>query len=178
MIPYILGVDPGYISGWALVDPTGKPLAWGQTGTRSRRTTGHDVYHVMYEECQQRPLVLAVEGQFLKDAAGRGGADRAKALGTLKTARMRGMWECMAEQDDVELFAEDGVQANVWRSATWGGRWTHEQAKVHAVEMALHTWGIRILKTHHHTAEALWIASYAHGELAAQRRQGTLEAYR
>lgn len=166
-IPYSLGVDPGTISGWGLVDPAGQPVARGQTGTRNHGTTVEDIRAVIEEHCAHRPLCVAVEGQFLRNAAGRGGADRAKAISTLATARIAGWWEGAAVALGATLFCDGGISPNTWRAAVWGGRWTSEQAKVHAVRMAAFAWDIQILKTHHHTAEALWIASYAHGELVA-----------
>ena len=34
---YVLGVEPGHISGWCLFDgPKGLPLDWGMTGKRGR----------------------------------------------------------------------------------------------------------------------------------------------
>jgi hypothetical protein len=63
------------------------------------------------------------------------------------------------------------VQPQIWRAAVWGGRWRTEQAKRHALVMAERCWGIRILKTHHHTAEAIWIGLYALGELRAREQQ-------
>lgn len=175
MTPYVLGVDPGHVSGWCLFGgPKGVPLDWGQTGAKGRRTTGVDVWAVLTEKCRDRPLCVAVEGQFVLDGGGKGGWNHGKTLSTLKTAHIAGVWEGVSEALGASLYAEGGIQPTSWRSAVWGGRWSTEQAKAHAVKMALHTWGIRILKTHHHTAEALWIASYAHGELAAQQRHVSL----
>ncbi len=169
---YVLGVDPGHVSGWALLDPSGKPIEWGQTGKPGQRTTGNDIAGVVYDQCTPRPLVLAIEGQFVLAGGGKGERFHGQTLSTLKTARIRGMWEAIVESDqDTSLFSEDGIQPATWRSAVWGGRWTSAQAKHHSVEMAAHTWGIRMLKTHHHTAEAIWIARYAWGEMR-QRKLG------
>jgi len=174
---YILGVDPGVVSGYALLSPAGKPIAWGQTGTGSRRGAPVDITAAL-SECRavMRPVsafdvVLAVEGQFVPSKAGQGQSDRHKAVAILKTSQSAGMWIGIAGAKGAALFDPDGIQPSVWRAAVWGGRWTTAQAKRHAVEMAAHTWGIRVLRTHHHTAEAMWIASYAWGELRAKARQ-------
>jgi Holliday junction resolvasome RuvABC endonuclease subunit len=161
---YIIGVDPGYISGWAVLDNTGKPVDWGQLGTRKKRITGKQIADLIYDRIHEyRPLQVIAEGQFLPQLAGAGQRDRHKAVATLKTARIRGAWELMCESDDIELHAESGVLANKWRGAVWGGRWTTEAAKKNAVKMAFYTWGIRIKDSHHHVAEAMWIGSYGFG---------------
>ena len=53
------------------------------------------------------------------------------------------------------------IHPATWRAGVWGGRWTNEQAKKHAVEMATAVHGVRVPQSHHHTAEAMWIAAYA-----------------
>lgn len=170
---YVLGVDPGVISGWGLLGTDGRPITWGQTGKPGRRTTGVDVERVLQEcfaECDPADLVLAVEGQFVLAGGGKGGASHGQTLSTLVTARIRGMWEGAAEAAGLELFAEDGIQPTTWRSAVWGGRWTTEAAKRNAVEMAAHVWGIRLKKGHHHVGEGLWIAKYASDVLRMRER--------
>jgi Holliday junction resolvasome RuvABC endonuclease subunit len=181
---YVLGVDPGYISGWAIVGlgtprlrlAPGDPIEWGQTGKKGQRTTGSEIADVIENRLSSyRPLVLAMEGQYVLDGGGKGDANHAKTLSTFKTARIRGMWEAVAEIADVDLFAEDGIQATTWRNAVWGrGRWTTEQSKKHAVAMALAAWGVSVLKTHHHEAEAMWIATYAQRELQIREQQRSL----
>lgn len=173
---YVLGVDPGYISGWAFLDLGGTPIDWGQTGKKGKRTTGPEIVDIMENRLGQfRPLVLAIEGQFVLDGGGKGGANHGKTLSTFGTTRIRGMWEAVAEICEVELFAEEGIQATTWRNAVWGkGLWTTEQSKKHAVAMALAAWGVSVLKTHHHEAEAMWIAVYAQRELKIREQQRSL----
>jgi len=168
---YVLGVDPGVTSGWCLFGD-GKPLEWGQTGKPGQRTTGKDVDGVLnaiVDNLSRTNLyelvTLAIEGQFIPDAAGKGDRQRHMANSALVTARMAGIWIGICQAHGLEVLNMDGIAPVAWRSAVWGGRWTTEQAKRHSVEMAASVWGVRILKTHHHTAEAMWIASYAWTEL-------------
>jgi hypothetical protein len=163
---YILGVDPGVVSGWCLFGD-GKPLLWGQTGKPGRHTTGEDVWDVfaqietLDDGCHQAGITLAIEGQYLPDAAGKGQKHRMQAVSTLTLCQMAGIWMGISQVHGAEMLSGGPIAPVTWRSAVWGGRWTTEQAKRHAVEMAAATWGIRILKSHHHEAEAMWIASYA-----------------
>lgn len=163
---YVLGVDPGVTSGWCLFGD-GKPIEWGQTGKPKHRTTGANVYGVVNQILGgiRQPTIVAIEGQFLPDAAGKGQRHRMQAVSTLITSRMAGIWMGVCQAHGLEVFNADGIAPVTWRSAVWGGRWTTEQAKRHSVEMAASAWGIRVLKSHHHTAEAMWIASYAWTEL-------------
>ena len=163
---YVLGVDPGVVSGWCLFGD-GKPLQWGQTGKPGTRTTGADVADALKlcRSITDAPLMLAIEGQFIPNTAGKGGAERHMANSALVTARMAGIWIGVCQAQGLKTFNADGIAPTTWRSKAWGGRYTSEQAKRHSVEMAASAWGIRVLKTHHHTAEAMWIASYAWTEL-------------
>lgn len=180
---YVLGVDPGVISGWALVGGRpARPIVWGQVGARGRRMTGAEVHDVL-QQCgaeipaDQWPPVLAIEGQFIPPDGGAGGRHRAHAASSLLTARCAGVWIGLAERYGLPAYQHKGEPAippQTWRAGVWGGRWTTEAAKRHAVELAAQLWGIRILKTHHHTAEAAWIGLYALEELRAQASQQQL----
>jgi hypothetical protein len=184
---FVLGVDPGVVSGWALVgERPGKPLLWGQAGcvyqrNRQRvveRCTGTEVEMVLrrcYEEIgDEGALSVAVEGQFIPPAAGKGGEQRSHAVSSLLTARHAGIWIGVAQAHGLDVFEhqdEPAIPPNVWRAAVWGGRWRTEQAKRHAVELTRLSWGIDIPRTQHHTAEAIWIGLYAIGELRARAMQ-------
>lgn len=182
MTHFVLGVDPAAISGYALLDPSGTPIMWGQCGKKGRknRCTGRDIQDVLIEVMQYTPLImvtLAVEGQFLKDSAGRKGKDRAKAVSTLITARHAGMWIGLCQASGMRVYhhkGEPAIDSQVWRAAVWGGRWTTAQAKVYAVKMANHTWGCEILKSHDHEAEAIWIGKYVSDILRIEDRQKKL----
>jgi Holliday junction resolvasome RuvABC endonuclease subunit len=176
----ILGVDPGVVSGWALIggNPP-RPLDWGHAGKAGKkgyRGTGQHVKDVL-ERCGELcvgvwPPMLAIEGQFVANKAQKGGKDRAKAVRTLITARHAGIWIGVCQEHGLpvyEINGEPGIQPVTWRSAVWGGQWTTEQAKIHAVETVKNLWGIRILKTYHHTAEAIWIGMYAATELRVSK---------
>ena len=118
--------------------------------------------------------MLAIEGQFIPPAAGKKGKDRMKAVATIKTARQAGIWIGMAQRYGLPLYLHKGEPAIppvTWRAAVWGGRYTEAEAKEHAVAVTARVWGVRILKTHHHTAEALWIAKYGQLELEILHRQ-------
>lgn len=163
LIPWVLGVDPGNPSGWALLSPLGILVKWGALGGPRKHVDGEGVAECL-QECERlttgnlRPL-LAIEGQFVLDGGGKGEKNHCKSLSTLKTAKVAGIWIGVAQFLGWQVM--DDIQPSTWRSAVWGGRWTTEQAKRHAVEMCLLAWGVRILSTHHHTAEAAWIAEYA-----------------
>jgi hypothetical protein len=179
---WVLGVDPGAISGWALVNPDGFPQCFGQTGAKGRAMTGLDVFDVL-EECGPEvgfgdwPPVLAVEGQFLKRAVNEGGRDRFLGVSTLETSRYRGAWLGVCARYALPVFKHKGKQAipsNVWRASQWGGTWSTEAAKVHAVNQAEQRFGVTLPITHHHTAEAIFIARHAQHELGSRAAQLTL----
>lgn len=168
--PWTLGVDPGSVSGWALYSPSCRPELWGKTGRPGHPTTGADVYNVL-ERCGEHmprgdwPPVLGVESQFIPRAAGKGQGARHKAVSVLKTAACTGRWCGVCERYGLHLveYAGDvGIPVNVWRHAQWGrSRMSEDEAKQLAVQLAERIWGIRIMITHHHTAEAMFIAAFA-----------------
>lgn len=179
---WVLGVDPGAVSGWALINPSGVPQCRGIVGAPGRKMTGAGVFDVL-EECGPMvgrgdwPPVLAVEGQFLKRHTGEKGKDRMLGVSTLETARYRGAWIGVCERYGLPVFEHKGKQwipANVWRASQWGGTWSTERAKIHAVNQAEQRWGIRVPITHHHTAEAIFIALHAQHELVSRAAQLSL----
>lgn len=186
---YVLGVDPGVISGWAFVGSNG-PILWGQCGKKGAGCTGADV-RIVLNECHTERFVLAIEGQFLPDESGKSivkgrgkesAKDRHKAVSSLKTALYAGMWIGICQEHGIDVFKHEDKRGRreltippvTWRSKVWGGRWTNEQAKKHAVEMANAVWNITVLKTHHHEAEAMWIAEYALRELRQKQLQAAM----
>lgn len=187
---WVLGVDPGTISGWGLVDHRGNPIASGQTGRKGSKgkptqpTTGADIRRVI-EQCADEMaergvvdnLIMAVEGQFLKDAAGRKDKDRYLAVGTFETRLIAGKWIGAAEYAGLEVYHHKGhptIMSQVWRMGVWGCRPPADKVKAYAVKLTLQAWGLRFPQTQHHTAEALWIAKYVSDLLRFKNRQADL----
>lgn len=167
---YALGIDPGSVSGYALVSlptPTGKPqlVAHGE----ARRVP----YSATLDDLQARVGVMeqvhaCVEHQFLPSDAGKGAAHRAHAVDALACAASRGSW--------VEACSRRGwpvstVLPQVWRSDMLSPYWRptsrSEECKDLAVRAFTGLFGIRLAKSHHHVAEAALIACWV-GEVARQ----------
>lgn len=179
---YVLGIDPGVISGYALLGLDGIPLVWGQTGAAKRRGTGDDAMMAI-ANCADTigapasQITLAIEGQFILQGGGKGGDKWGSSLATLKTARHAGIWIGVAQSLGMPVFEHNGepsIQPQTWRGRVWGGRWSTDEAKAEAIRRAETAWGIVVQAGRHHTAEAMWIAKYVQTVTAAQRRQPEL----
>lgn len=180
---YVLGVDPGAISGWALLagglDHKLSLLGYGHTGQRPDHLTDGRQIRVVLTEAGKLlkgswPPTLAVEELFLPDAPHHG-KQRAMAVSTLKTQLVAGRWVGIAEAYGCPIYEHTkgtaGIPPAVWRGAEWGrSRWRTDQAKKYAVEAVKLIWGIDIPETHHHTAEAVFIGSYCATQIRNKKR--------
>ena len=86
---YILGIDPGVVTGLGLLKITGnsaEAVCHSSKGTRTKPCNGLDAWEVLLSThaLVGSACVLAVEGQFLPTYAGAGQAKRAHALGALR----------------------------------------------------------------------------------------------
>jgi hypothetical protein len=190
---YVLGVDPGAVSGWALVRiGDGKPrvIVRGETGRRYqsggkrlRDPSGGQVARwlisdaiavVPHEYLAHEVVWFACEGQFIPDQGGKGQCRRAHAVDALTTAQHAGGWLYTAQAAGLEVYQygdSNFIPPNVWRLGQWGkGIWRSEQAKKHAVKMAKLVFGVELLQRQHHTAEAMFIAAYAGTEILYRMR--------
>lgn len=180
---HVLGIDPGAISGWALVVKEGhcraRVLAHGRTGRRTKpgmiQSDGMAAYRVLREIGpvvgeQHWPPWLAIEGQFIPREGGVHDKQRSHAIDALETARHAGGWLYVAQRYGLPVYRHKGqptIPPGVWRRGIYGRAAPRraEQAKRVAIEVAARVYETKILRTHHHTAEAILIAAYAADEL-------------
>lgn len=179
---YVIGLDPGSISGWALVaaDLAGRIqiLAHGHTGKPGEPTQGGAVRTVLARIGTDYPNIwpptVVSERLFIPDAPHHG-KQRGAAVGVFGSQIHLGRWLGVAEAFGCPVYVhhdkKEGVPPSIWRKAQWGrAQWTTPAAKEHAVRAARTVWGLELPKAHHHAAEACFIGAFGATEIRQQRR--------
>lgn len=173
----VIGVDPGANSGYGLlrVESLAKPdvLAYGHVRGDDGKAIGL-VLSTMVTEAKAAgldDLVMVCEQQFVKDARSMDKKVRiGQQRGALSVATSKGRWMGLAEERGITTGAE--AHPTTWREAMLGSGWgrkPRKQCKDQALAVALSLWGVKLLKTHDHTAEALLIGAYHAKELFLER---------
>lgn len=159
---YLLSVDPGKISGWAIFKLPHLLIAYGQLKMdKSEPWVEFWDYHCHYDGDWR----IICESQFIPNIPFSVSKSQklelfSKQQKALKIANSAGMWEGMAQYLGWEIM--DQVHPNTWRSAIFGKRkMTVDQAKKMSVELVNHTYELALKKYQHHTAEGICIGMYA-----------------
>ncbi len=176
---WVLGIDPGAVSGWGLLRADGLGLPALALHGCVKGYGGEIEPVVSNAQCEAQQtdrLVLACEAQFVKDSRS---MDTGKRMGqqraALSVAAVRGKWLGIAEASGAFASAFE-VHPTTWREAMLGRGWGSRprvQCKTQALAVVAGLWGLRLAKSHDHTAEALLIAAYAAKEILLKEAQWT-----
>lgn len=175
----VLGVDPGSVSGWALLEawPGGSAvIKYGSV--RTDHGLGASQVIAQWAHVVDTRPTLAIEGQFVPRQGGKGGKERAQAVDALKTAMHAGGWLYLAESMRWDIYrhskAQIGIPPQTWRTAIYGScrGWSSEKFKAHAIWAAKAVHGVELPATKHHVAEAIHIAQYAANGILSMRPVG------
>lgn len=158
---FVLGVDPGRMSGAGLLEVYGKQITlmgmWS-FGTAKQPCTGTDIWDLMLQAytLTQGQCIVGIEDQFLPGSAGVGGQRRAHGVSALITSNHAGQWRGMAHIMGWRVWAEQ-LKPNSWRQGIYGGHRIQrgEIYKEWAMAKVLEVFG-QSAKTHH-AAEAVLI---------------------
>ena len=161
---YVLGIDPGRVSGYALVE---LPDAG-----RARVIRLGSAKHLPYRDvCAELAVLvdpgarrhMAIEGQFVASRAEQSKAQTAKDQDALLTASAAGSWREAGTAQGWEVLPP--IMPSTWRSKAlspwWKPTMTGDECKALALRAALGIYGVDIRPQDHHIAEALLIAGYA-----------------
>jgi len=165
---FVLGVDPGVISGWALFSPEGHFLEAGQIRPSKKTSQGEAILTLLARLKSTtgsfRPITAGIEGQFLPGDAGAGQKSRHKAVSSLQTAISAGRWIGLCEANAVDIYQNgksNTIPVNIWRRAIYGNNiMTKDQYKKYAITVATRLYQIHLKSNEHHMAEAIHIANY------------------
>jgi len=160
---YALGVDPGTPSAYALVEleQRGRPRIVRHGEVR------HLPYRAVLEELSAllpvlEPVHCAVEDQWLPSDAGRGEAHRAHACATIPLSQSAGGWReaCLSLGWPCQLVKPDAWRAGVYGNGVrWRGQKSDDLKRL-AVATCAGLYGVRVIPSHHHVAEAVLIAGW------------------
>ena len=158
---YLLAVDPGKISGWAVFKMPNLLFAWGQI--KPEKNVQWSQLWQKFQDIDGRWLIIC-EGQFIPDVPY--AASRAKKLElfgkqqkSLKIASSAGSWEGVARYLGWEVLPR--IHPLKWRRGIFGPqKCTANQAKKLAVEIVNKAHELELKSREHHVAEAICIGDY------------------
>lgn len=163
---YLLAVDPGRVSGWAIFKLPALLFAYGHLRPdKPKEWVGFWEKYPAYDGRWS----LVSEAQFIAPVKYR--SERTKMLEmlskqqkALKTAISAGCWEGAARLNGWDI--RDRVHPATWRSAIFGkGRYSAPQAKKLALKIVNASYDLKLKNSQHHTAEAICIGDFARKQM-------------
>jgi Holliday junction resolvasome RuvABC endonuclease subunit len=163
----VIGVDPGAVSGWAIVTIGAKPLVdrcgkieFAKPRRREFRTASEMVRWAL---ARYTVRLIAIEAQYF-DAN-----DPRKIASTIKLCRSAGRWEEAAE---VYNIPHKWTNPATWQAAMLGARMRRDQLKIISQRVAAQRFGVAGPE---HIADACHIGAYEATEIWIGMRQPALK---
>lgn len=155
--PVVLGVDPGAVSGWALVTIQASPrlVSFGKIEFTKPRRGEFRTASQCVQWALSRPNtveLVAIESQYLD-------RDPKRIASMIKLCRSAGRWIEAAEEGGLIHWE---INPSKWQSATLGARFTRDQLKKISRAVCAQRFGVNIS---HNISDAVLIATYAAVEL-------------
>jgi Holliday junction resolvasome RuvABC endonuclease subunit len=163
----VIGVDPGAVSGWAIVPIGAKPriercgkIEFAKPRRREFRTASE---MVRWAQAWYTIRVIAIEAQYLDQN------DPKKIASTIKLCRSAGRWE---EAAAVHNIPHTWTNPATWQAAMLGARMRREQLKIISKRVAAQRFGVTAPE---HIADACHIGAYEATEIWIGMRQPALK---